>query len=323
MQKSELLGIGTYGCVYFGNPLNNNNDKKLVKLMLDPDDFYKEIKNIGMLKILNNTSSILPEQFLITNIPHEFNKLSNNDIQNIELCNMKGNKKIYQIVFSDKFKGIDLLQNIKLKHISLNLIYQYSISLYQSIFEYGIAGIIHNDIKPNNIVYIKKNNNLYFIDFGLLTTFNRFFTKKHKSFVDKTFYSSPEIDLFDILIRNKSLNDFITIVINRYKSLHNNNIFFKFYSEKNMIKDLSDMYYFYYKKINNNIPIYEIFTDDDKKKIDLFSLSVSLYTLYFLTNKPYNTEIFINTIIIPSICMNNQKRLSTEDIINRYYTIFN
>lgn len=325
MNNPELLGKGTYGCVYLGNPINNNdNTKKLVKLMLDPDDFYKEIKNIGMIKLLNNTYSIIPDQFLITDIPNEINKLSTTDIDNINICNMKGSKKIYQIVYSEKYKGIDLEIIINKKIISINLIFQYSISLYQSIFEYSIAGIIHNDIKPNNIIYIKKFNNLYFIDFGLVTTFNRFFTKKYKSYSDKIFFSAPEIVLFDILNQNKTINEFILIIINRYKSF--NSIVFDLYSENDMIKDLTDMYNFYKKKLNK-FSIYEIFTDDDKKKLDLFSLSFNLYFIYFFfdkkeINKNNNIDKFIKNIIIPSICLNNQKRISIIDVINTYYTIY-
>ena len=315
----KVLGKGSYGCVFLGSPIENEQKDKLVKIMLDPDDFYKEIKNMGIIRLLNkeNNYSIYNESFLITNISKELSKLKKKDLDHIKQCELDTNiikkkKRIYQIIYSGDNKGEDLHKIVKRRGFSINKIFSLSYTLYLTLREYSIAGIIHKDIKINNI--IKLDNKLYFIDFGLMTTIDNLFSKYFNYNHKYSIFYAPEFTLFYVLNKKLNLQDFINLVLDNFDKK-----FYNIYPEKNMINDLTDMYNFYNSKLQKNNNIYSLFTDEDKKKIDLYSLSITLLISYFYyyTNSSKNNN-FINKIILPSICLNNQKRLSIDKILKLF-----
>jgi serine/threonine protein kinase len=198
--------------------------------------------------------------------------------------------------------------------MKIDKIFTLSRTLYLTLYEYSIAGIIHKDIKINNIIYLK--DNFYFIDFGLMTTTNNIFSKNFNYNHKYTIFYAPEFILFNIINKNLDLTTFINLVLDNFDEN-----FYKIYPKKNMTDDLIDMYNFYYEKIKKTNNIYSLFTDEDKKKLDLYSLSITLllsYLYYYSSSKSSKIKNFINKIILPSICLNNQKRLSIDKVIELF-----
>lgn len=316
----KVLGKGSYGCVFIGNPIESDEKNKLVKIMLDPDDFYTEIKNMGIIRLLKkNNYSIYNESFLITDIYKEFSNLKDEDLEHIKQCELNTDilnqkKRIYQIIYSVDDKGEDLYKIVKKKSLRIDKIFTLSKTLYLTLYEYSIAGIIHKDIKINNIIYLR--DNLYFIDFGLMTTINNIFSKHFNYNHKYTIFYAPEFMLFYVINKNLDLTIFINLVLDNF-----GDNFYKIYPKKDMINDLTDMYNFYTEKIKKINNIYSLFTIEDKKKLDVYSLSITLllsYLFYYSTSKSSKIKNFINKIILPTICLNNQKRLSVDKVIELF-----
>jgi serine/threonine protein kinase len=63
-----------------------------------------------------------------------------------------------------------------------------------SLFNLHLLKIVHNDIKPENIMYSESTNKLLFIDFGLSEYINKpIGHKKSTKFIGTYKYSSPEM----------------------------------------------------------------------------------------------------------------------------------
>lgn len=312
----EVLGKGTYGCVYDGKPIGKKTkNNKLVKLMIKREDWVKELNNLNKIKKIGNSNSIINESFaeeIIQNINSE-------DIKNLNECNFADVKKIYEIIYNQITKGIILVDIFNKNILDIKSIFKLSCELYITINKYAQNKLIHNDIKNNNIIYIPQKNKLYFIDFGLLTLFDNF-EPWYGS------YNPPEGLLFQLVSSKESKdtkNFFIKYffsLIKDYEPLYSS--FFEFYPLKDAIKDLEDLYDYYQNKLKHTSRD-KMFTDEDKSKIDTYMLSFCLYQLYIIYydhrymnyDDDYNKylENFVKTIIVPGLRFNNQKRLNLND----------
>lgn len=308
----EVLGKGTYGCVYDGKPIGKKTKKnKLVKLMIDKIDWIKELDNLSKIKKIGNTNSITNESSLETIIK----KMDPEDIKNLNECEFADVKKIYEIIYDQITKGITLDKIYDDNILDMKSIFKLSCELYITINKYSNNHLIHNDIKMNNIVYIPNKNKFYFIDFGILKTFDNF--KPSYSW-----YRPPECLLYNCFNEKKSKDFFIKYffsLIKDFAPVYSS--FYEFYPLKDAIKDLEDLYDYYENKLKYT-SLDKIFTYEDKSKIDTYMLSLTLYYLYilyydykYIYNDEYNKylENFVNRIIVPGLRFNNQKRLNLNN----------
>ena len=314
----KLLGEGSYGCVYLGTPINDINDNvKLVKLMVDQEDFQKEIKNMGLIRNIPNYEehNIVSEKMIITNITEQLIQDSKY-LEYIQLCkNVKDKKKIYQIIYNKDLEGETIKNLLEQKKITIDDIYKLSLNLYIGLLDYISLEILHNDIKSNNIIYIKSKNKLFFIDFGLLSTFNNTLIEKCNVIKDFLIFTAPEYILYNYGSCKKTKEEFI---FNFLKKLNTIKIFYNFikyiYPEEEQKKDLNDLYDNYYKK---NF----IFSNDDKALLDLYSLSMTLLYILYNNKEQIINEIYIKNFIVdilkPSIIFNNSKRITITQIIQK------
>lgn len=134
-QILETLGKGSFGGIFIGENINTC-EKVAIKLQLEDDAIILR-NEARMYNILNNISGVP--------ILKTFGKKDN--------C--------YYIV-------IQLLGSTIERNISLNKVINLGVQLLEIIEKIHNCGIIHRDIKPDNILYSLNNKTkIYIIDFGL------------------------------------------------------------------------------------------------------------------------------------------------------------
>lgn len=335
MSEPTILGKGSFGCVYVGSTLDNNKHNKLIKLMIDSNDFLEEVKNTELINIIDKElTSLKIEDIIVTNIAEEL-KNNHKSFKSISKCDFEGNDKIYQIVYDINNKGEDLkiIKNNKSFPMSkfITIISKFK-NLYESIYAYSKFDLINNDIKCNNIVYIDKIQKLSFIDFGLIQNINNFEDLNGYNILMKNLYVSyyhVEYRLIYYILNNIDVSVFINDYINDknfMKIINFNNI----YKIENIKEDLKNLYEYYKKLYILKKDINQIFTYDDINKFDLYSLSFTFYEFIIdcyhnnrenYKNNPRLIEKLskiINNIILPSICLDTRKRISIKETLNRF-----
>jgi serine/threonine protein kinase len=295
----NVIGKGTFGCIYEGNKFNKT--KKLIKLTKHKNSWYREINFLRKIKkILEPNSSITnesEEKILLKN--------KNKYITVLDKCGLNYDNidTIYQIIYHYSKIGISLTKNKNY----LDII-KLSKDLYNTLEIYKKYNLLHNDIKPDNIIYISKLNKLYFIDFGLSIDYSiiNFFSIYKTGTYN---YYSPEKILYNE--QNISLKKFITDFLSNFRKKYP--YIFRYYSEAEMEEDLKELYTLY----NNNKQ--EYYNKDNIAKIDSYALSLTLFRYYLRMNKNNINIEFINNILLPGIKFDIKKRLKIEDICKRFF----
>lgn len=180
-EGGELIGQGTYGCVYYPGikcPGKKGDYKKYVTKLEVVDHSLKNELEISKLirEIKNYKKFFVP---IIKKCPINISSLSKDDIQpdKCELFNKNSEKK-FILVYMHYIKGKDLFyfindikynSNIILDVISKKLIFYYK-NLLDCIELLLTKDIIHMDLKNDNVMVANTNNKLgraLLIDYGL------------------------------------------------------------------------------------------------------------------------------------------------------------
>jgi serine/threonine protein kinase len=174
--ESELIGQGSYGCVFKPN-INDkgeteSNSEYISKLQLSGDTLENEI-NIGK-KIQSITD--YEEHFspILEKYPIELKQIEKEQPE-LSDCEVTNDLKDDTTIFLDKIKyvGKNSLQN----YLSimkkgepkkfLELFLETNIILLESLEKLNKIGIIHNDLKEDNIICRNDDGRPILIDFGL------------------------------------------------------------------------------------------------------------------------------------------------------------
>jgi len=174
--ESALIGQGSYGCVFKPN-INNkgeteSNSEYISKLQLSGDTLENEI-NIGK-KIQSITD--YEEYFspILEKYPIELKQIEKEQPE-LSDCEVTKDLKDDTTIFLDKIKyvGKNSLQNYlsimkKGEHKKfLELFLETNIILLESLEKLNKIGIIHNDLKEDNIICRNDDGRPILIDFGL------------------------------------------------------------------------------------------------------------------------------------------------------------
>lgn len=182
---NEKLGEGAQGCVLRGTLMQSMNEKgtiitpagEVTKLILDKNTYENEINKTKIANDIDRkynatySMEILSHSHLgYDDIQHILN-VNHRVLEKIKLCKnilreINSIQDIYLIVY--RYEGISLFDlNLPVQQMQ-RLCY----NLYEALKVYNKIGFLHFDIKYDNILYIKKENEgkLVFIDFGLSTT---------------------------------------------------------------------------------------------------------------------------------------------------------
>jgi len=178
----NVVGEGTYGCVVKPslkcNDLNNHPvdgyENKLSKIM-ERDSAYEEFEETNKLSTIKGI-----ERFIVS-APHICRpKLNSRFNETIKKCkgpsireNINKPNKLRLLIVEDG--GVDLF-NLQKKFIpsmsfdNIRIFLTEISTLIRGLIFFRANGIIHHDIKADNMVYNIETGHARFIDFGLMTS---------------------------------------------------------------------------------------------------------------------------------------------------------
>ncbi|OHT14408.1 Casein kinase I isoform delta-like protein [Tritrichomonas foetus] len=168
----QLIGGGSFGQIYNGIDMKTGEE---VAMKIEP--------------VVNNTRSIQlcneAKIYRILDGALGFPKLK-------EFATDEGLNALVMEILGDSLYSLFKKSNFKFSLKTVLMIAEQLISRVQFLHS---KGIIHNDIKPGNLITgIGKNSNIiYLIDFGLATKFRGFYNNQHIDYSDgHKFFGTPE-----------------------------------------------------------------------------------------------------------------------------------
>ena len=223
VKERSIIGEGAYGCVHkpslhcLNKNTNTNTKQKInyknyVSKIMKTGEAEKELKEFLVIGSYDNTNEFHLGMPILCE-PELTETIINNEISGCKYINAEKVKKDpndYKILLL-KFGGPDLKKlcnshlktylnkNAKLKTDKFWLEVHH---LLKGIKFFKDNGLVHNDIKPQNILFNMKTNKLVFIDFGLMRSKEEIikFSKKSDNFLGIYHWSFP----FDCGLMNKN-----------------------------------------------------------------------------------------------------------------------
>ena len=357
--ENKIVSYGSYGVV-IKPPVrydSKDNVDTVGKLFFDKQAYDNEIAEMKKVhdilgeNLYNNlTVKLLDDGKIPTTIKERENidvkkfetKLTNKSIStysNIEASNivsLKKQKDVYQIVLEDGGKDLHSINKIDFK-VFLNALCSF-LDLFKN---YSDLRFVHRDIKPQNMLFNKKEKKLYLIDFGLQTTTEEVFNvfdKHQKSRLCFNYFVYPiefliMCEFFEQEIHNKIDNDkIIESIMNDLNNKYKNGILtFKLYTKvlpnetefRRIITDLINK--LIPRKISGEEELkqclkkgYQLF---DPSKIDVYSLCVSFLIVVHSDKINFGRyeeckDKFID-ILEKGRHINYEERLSLDDLISQ------
>jgi serine/threonine protein kinase len=324
MSISKVIGEGSYGCVHKPSLTCKNKPKlsyknKVSKVLRkkSASDELKEYKNVN--KVDKNKDFYLgkPVSCNIANTPENLDSIEKCKIGKEVLKNLEKHKLIIMgdggINIEEYVKKIKILTPTLAVRNETELFLLESMRLFTGLIKFKENGLVHHDLKPQNIVYNEKTNRLNFIDFGLMTSKEKLIEESNKStndmsifhwsfpweieYVNKTNFTdlkSKSISYRKVLY-NSLIEDFVNhLKIDKIESMHS-----YFYYVLNSTIDRSEyrkdraVFLNDYKKfILDNVETYQYndFLEKSIDTIDSYGLGFTMmhwlvYTQKFLDNQ--------------------------------------
>jgi serine/threonine protein kinase len=310
MSIPTVIGQGTYGCVLkpslkCKDETGITYDNKVSKF-LKVSDAKKEIAEYGKVSRADKKN-----QFYL-------GKPDSCDIDNLKATNLMaiqkckgGSEAIYQldkyklILMEDGGENLETYTNkIRLwsrSEMSTELCEKFlleSLRLFAGLKVYNDKGLIHYDLKPQNIVYNEKTNRMNFIDFGLMKSKKTIKSQAQKSACPWVFFhwSYPwELELinrhiFNYVSNSPSIQDkYLSNITdkNSSKANHINNFFYygidRHAPEPEYQSTCNDFFSGYDLTLKTDMHEmgYDAFLDKSLSTIDIYGVGLAMnYWLY-------------------------------------------
>ena len=357
---SSVIGEGSYGCVHkpklkcsnSKKADNLDNNKFISKFMLKKEAIRELSEYTTISRIDNKKEYYLGKPFKCKpkNDKYNLNSVKKCDIyKNI---NSKSNtksktKKKYNF---NKFSlliipdgGLDISKlvdsfsnmNISEKNAILEKFWKNAPILFKGIQTFQKHGIIHHDVKPQNIVFDKETGKMKFIDFGLMQKINDVIHDSKKNdnfFAEEPFWTYPfelpylNYESFEKIaeLSIEEKREYYSYLVDKLKDPSSKiaiacRIFFDYilrnYDEKERTKIIGRYFEDFMDFIFNETDIenYETFLKKAIDTIDLYGVGI---TLQFMLC--YSEDIFdYSKIVLLKECFYNMMRPS----VSHRYTI--
>jgi serine/threonine protein kinase len=369
VKERNIIGEGSYGCVHkpslhCKNIKQKFNYKNYVSKIMKTDEAQKELKEFVVIGSYDNTNEFHLGMPILCQ-PELNETIINNEISGCKHINYKEVKKDpddYKILLL-KYGGPDLkkLCNSQLKtYLKKNAkektdkFWLEVHHLLKGIKFFKENGIVHNDIKPQNILFNMKTNKLVFIDFGLMRSKEEIvrLSRKSDNFLGIYHWSYP----FDCGLMNKNAwtdyknlskakkisykNQLSEMIINDAKkntfdiSIKNSNSFNLLFSYINKNVDfLTDATkYGYIEQFfdgYNNLISNNSYTDILEQTIDSIDVYGLGFTLQYILNCFYRQNVIdilfferLSTFFHKMYDFNPETReINIDNLINEYENI--
>jgi len=342
-----VIGEGTYGCIHKPSLKCNNSDinyENKVSKILENNEADAEMKEFGDVLNFDKTN----EFFL--GVPHRCSPAKTpENIESIEKC--KNGKNLVEqlqqyslLVMEDG--GMDLEKYGKIlksrepteeNREKMELFWMEAHRILMGLRAFLNNGLVHHDLKPQNIVYNEKINRLNFIDFGLMDTKSNLIKSTLKNeypFSIFHWYFPPELrflekELFE-QISEKSEEEKIEYFddLPRYKSFQIMLIYFYKYAFGSENPD-NHSREFFLNGIQKTIVDYikpskfRTFLEKSVNTIDIYGTGISF--LYILNQSEHlmesNIVILLRNLFFEMVNTDLFLRIDINDLIEKYERI--
>lgn len=318
-----FIASGTYGCVFKPHLKckNKKNYTSTVGKVFEKDSAFTDEINIQYIiqKIDPEYKFTLP---LIGTCTTDATFRESNAVQECPLINTSKNQEYQQMIIP--YAG-QSLENIFMRNQSSQVNFRKMFKIMKPLFE-GLLklekhGIIHQDIKPDNIMFHK--NKLFLIDFGIMTRRNKVYIKNNGMLVADYPYFPPEYKLYSKTY--KSPSQFISSFLNNFMYttfIGGHNVHLPEVIERYMgvsyEKELSDAFY----KLHKNKEEY----NKKEKKISVYQLGITLAIMFISSRLHVNLHknpdnVLVKDLIVSMIHPNVFKRFTMRQAYSMYVSI--
>lgn len=316
---AKYIAKGSYGCVikpaYDCNEQLLTDDNTISKLFINRESWEKEVKINTIIRQLDENNNFTVKMINSCEIKNNYNIK--------KICNLNDNN-IYQILY--EYGGKEIIDIFRTNEIlDMVAILKKFINIFEGLCILDKNNIIHQDIKPNNILY---NNKFYLIDFGLYITKTTKYISNEESIYKFIYYPSEYAFLYYYeknaklgKINAEFYKDEIETNINLLLGKNNiNNTF------KQKFKDIFDNLD---KDKTNIFNIIKINTDIHDK-IDVYMFGLTLYEFLIATfvncteqNNISNIPIGIFDLIGNMTNINPYERITIHEATRQFKLLFN
>lgn len=320
MQGGEFINSGTYGCV-FAPQLPCKRDSKVTEAMR-----AKRNKMVG--KVFEHAEDAVTETAHNAAVkkvdPNNVFTVKHVKSCRIDVSKVKPADKIHRcgflaVPYQDNYKqivyengGTDLdgfIGKYDWYTSTKGLYFDDLIDLFPLAF-HGISRLqemrySHSDIKPGNLLVNIGTKRIVIVDFGLMTSYSRFWTNMYRHFDFKYMYYPPELRMFKKVYDNgryATYDDVLTSIKENY-------------SRWAEAWDVLNGHFNVEDDLRSLFTRYTSYSSPDKlkkrelpmlmQKLDTFSLGITILEIYFYTkHKLRNPELckrFIETVIVPMV----------------------
>ena len=341
MSNPKKVGEGSYGCVH-NPPLKCRNkpynpDPTKVSKILTKKNANDELKEFKLIQSadkkedfhLGKPTSCLPDNNMYNQVAiNQCNRFNNFDIEKYKLLLLEnGGADLSKI--EDKFKKLTLnnANRIRLENFWLDmarLIYGSKVLMDN--------GIVHHDLKQQNIVYNEKTGRVNFIDFGLMMTTKEMLKKANGSrYPFGEHWSFPPDILFYNYVDYKKLTsrkggEKIFVLREEWK---------KYMIASEILQDdLMDIneelatgvtrmigaFFKTFNSLTNSDEDYKKFINKSFETFDNYSIGFSLFSLLKATKKLIDDKLFndLRLLFLSMMTFNVFERPSPSEVVNKY-----
>tara|TARA_B110000967_G_scaffold184583_1_gene204147 strand:- start:7579 stop:9033 length:1455 start_codon:yes stop_codon:yes gene_type:complete len=343
MSNPTKVGEGTYGCVH-NPPLKckdkpYNPDPNKVSKILTKKHANEELKEFKLIKKadkkenfhLGNPESCIPDDNIDNKISiDECKRFNSNNIKKYKLLLLKnGGKDLEQI--EDKFKL--LKENNQNRHKIENMWLDMSRILYGSKVLMD-NGVIHKDLKQQNIVYNEETGRVNFIDFGLMLTTELMMDDAAKyTYNNRAHWSyPPEVVFYDHdtysdvkQSTQKEKNSMIETLFQKYVKVYSIVEYYLFDSQDSSRKEFRNSLFISFRKTGLEITKtnYETFLTKSFETFDNYGIGFSLLSLLIRTKQFIDKRLLkdLKHLFRSMISFNIFERPSPTEVVIRYEDI--
>lgn len=304
-----FVASGSYGCVFKPHlPCSTKQqfyNKSVGKVFEYKEDFAQEmttIKNI-INKVDPNHMFTLP-MFAFCDV--NTSRIAKRD--HAEQCPLMTGNTQKQLIIKDGGKSIDeLITTKQITYATFRKLVALMVPICEGIIALNTFGYIHQDIKPDNILYDKKK--LYLIDFGIVSKITRHYSKPLRSIYKADYpYFPPEYKLY--AKQYKHADEFIADVLQNFMfsmTIANQTLNVPVLMLKELGIDINE-------ELMNLWNSKATPSAQHAPKVDVYQMGLTLFFMWIaVRNKPQNNKI--TQIIADMVHPNINKRITMNDAV--------
>lgn len=341
MSNPKKVGEGSYGCVH--NPplkcrdkLYNPDPTKVSKILTEKhaDDELKEFKLIKKADKkeefhLGKPGSCLPDNNLENQTAvDQCDRFNSFEIDRYKLLLLKnGGQDLSNI--EEKFK------KLKVNNTNRRKLENFWLDMSRILYGSKVLmdnGVVHHDLKQQNIVYNEETGRVNYIDFGLMTTTKKMFLyAKRSRYPFGGHWSFPPDILFYNYFEYKRLTaregrDRNTYISNTFKNYEEplkiigNNLMDKDETEMDFSIRIVKDFYTTYQNLKNSDDDYKIFINKSFETFDNYSIGFSLFSILKSTKELIDEKLFndLRLLFLSMMTFNVFERPSPSGVVEKY-----